>query len=265
MGKLDIVHVAIAPPDTLEAGLAEKVAAIVNKNLSRTRLLLVGKIPRIIAQYQTIEKAESIAQSLRYMGLVALVCSDAELRKSFSKRFRAHSLKQGEGEIIFRDNDGVGRSLKEKDVFLILKGTMQTCTEKESTKTRMKFSLPGTVLTGGFPVWRKVKEKTKNVSVESECFVRLYERMSLEPSVEIFQYSFDYSFLGAKMTFSSPINLGNTITELRNAFPQAVFDDRLTKSFGVDIPFVPSEDSIEINCKLIYLYHRAVNNLSPSA
>ena len=110
-----------------------------------------------------------------------------------------------------------------------------------------------------------MKEKTKDKSIQNECFVRLYNRNSIEPILQMLEYDLDYSFLGAKMTFSSPINLGNTITELRNAFPQAVFDDRLTKSFGVDIPFVPSEDSIEINCKLIYLYHRAVNNLSPPA
>ena len=43
MAGHEILHVAVPPPDRLEANLVEKVAAIVNKDLYGTRLLLVGK------------------------------------------------------------------------------------------------------------------------------------------------------------------------------------------------------------------------------
>ena len=73
----DIVYIAVAPPDTLEASLVKEVAAIIDKDLYGTRLLLVGKIPRIVSHYQTIPEAESVAQGLRVLGLVVIVCSDS--------------------------------------------------------------------------------------------------------------------------------------------------------------------------------------------
>jgi len=75
----DIVHVAIAPPDSLEATLIKREAAVVNKDPWETRLLLARKIPRIIAHYENNQTAESIAQSLRELGLMAIVCRDSEL------------------------------------------------------------------------------------------------------------------------------------------------------------------------------------------
>ena len=259
----DMVHIAIAPPDALEAGLAEKVAAIVNKDLFGTRLLLGAKIPRIVGHYQTLQSAQSIAQSLRSLGLVAVVCHDSELRQPSSGRFRAHTLELGEGETTFRDRGRQARVIEAKSVFLILKGRVQTHTEEETTSSKMKFSLPATLLTGGIPIWRRVEEKSKNQSVQTDCFVRLYDRKSPEPSVEIFQLDFDYSGLGAKMA-SSLENLNTLVTELRNRFPEAVFDSRLTEHFGVDVPFATPGDEIEINCKLIYLCHQAVSCPGPS-
>lgn len=261
MAELDVIDIAIAPPDVLEASLVEKVAAIVNKDIYRTRLQLAGKIPRIVARYQNAEVAKAIVQSLNALGIVAFIYKDSELHKPSAGRFRAHSLKREEGKVTFWDNSSMERTMQTENVFLVLQGTIQTYIENESTETRMKFSLPRTILTGGIPVWRAVKEKVKNVAVQTVCFIRLYERASMEPRIEILQNNFDYSFLGQKMTSSSLQNLSAIAAELRNAFPQAAFDDRLTKSFGASIPFASPDDSIEINCRLIYLYHQAVSSL----
>src|SRR4030043_642948 len=96
----EIVHVAIAPPDTLEESLIKKVASMVNKDLYETRLMLIGKIPKIIAHYTTMQMAEQSAQSLRALGLVAIVCTDSMLRKP-SQCFRAHTLKFEQKEALF--------------------------------------------------------------------------------------------------------------------------------------------------------------------
>ena len=82
----------------------------------------------------------------------------------------------------------------------------------------------------------------------------------MEPAIEILQYDFDYSFLGQKMTSSSLTNLGATAGKLRDAFPQAAFDDRLLKSFAAGIPSASPQDGTEINCRLIYLYYQAISN-----
>jgi len=264
MAGYEIVHVAIAPPHTLEANLIKEVAAIVDKDLYGTRLLLAGKIPRIIAHYDTVQKAELTAQSLRALGLVTLVCKDSELRKPSTQEYRAHILKFEEQAVLFWDKSGQARRMESGNAFLIINGRMQKYAEAELTRTRMKFSLPATVLTGGIPIWRRVSEKTKEKSSQNECFLSLYDRMSTEPSVKILQYDLDYSFLGVEMASTSLANFSTIITKIRDTFPQAVFDDRLIEPFGVDIPFTAPRDNIEINCKLVYLYHQAMSDLGSS-
>ena len=51
MVELEVIHVVITPPETFETSLLEKVSAIIKKNLYETRLLLIGRIRRIIAHY----------------------------------------------------------------------------------------------------------------------------------------------------------------------------------------------------------------------
>jgi hypothetical protein len=191
------------------------------------------------------------------------MCTDSELRKPSSSTLGAHSLRLAAGEVTFSDKAGEQRTMKAADVLLIIRGTKRMRTVEELTRSKMKFSLPATVLTGGIPIWRRVKEKTQQTSIQSECFVRLYDRLSDQAIVEISQYGFDYSFLGAKMAGSSLINLSATVAELRKMFPRAAFDDTLKEHLGEDMPFAEPGDEIEINCKLIHLHYQTVNMPGP--
>lgn len=265
MAGSDVVHVAVAPKEPLEAGVVEKVAAIAKKDLHETRLVLGWKIPRIVGHYQSLPAAESVAESLKALGLVAIVCNDSELRQPSTGRFRAHTLRLGEGEVTFWDKGRQSRVLDATSVFLILKGTLQYRVEKETTRTKAKLDLTATVLTGGVPIMRKVEEKTRDESRKTEDFVRLYGWTSPEPIVEVFQNDFDYSSLDKKKAFSSLENINIVVAELRRTFPAAVFDGRLTGHFKVDVPFATPQDEIEINSKLIYLCHRAVSGPGPAA
>ena len=264
MAEYEVVHVAIAPPATLEEELIKKVAAIVAKNPYETRLRLAGKIPKIIANYATMQMAESTARSLRELGLVVIVCPDSELRKS-SPRYKAHTLKFEEKAVLFWDRSGQARQIESRDVFLVIKGRMQIYTETEVTTTVRKLNVTATVLTGGIPITKKVKEKTTDKSYQTESFVRLYDRTSSEPIVEILQHDFDYSFLESEMASSSVANFSTTVKKIRGAFPQAIFDDRLVEPFGANIPATMPQDNIEMNCKLIYFYHRTISGLGSSA
>ncbi len=254
-----MVHIAIVSPDAPQEDLVKKVADIINKDPYGTRLLLTGRIPRIAAHYQNMEAAEPVARNLRALGLTAIVCQDSELRKP-SPGFKAHTLTLGEGDAVFRDRDGQAKRIGTANVFLILQGVRPSYTEKKTTSTRIKLNVPGTVLTGGIPVFRKVRETTSDISAQTEGFVRLYDRTSAEPGAEIFQHDFDYSFLGAKMASSTLTNLSATIAELRNRFAEAVFDDSLTRPIRVEMPSTTPEDDIEINCKLIFRYHQALSS-----
>jgi hypothetical protein len=260
MEAYEVIHVAIAPPSMLEADLVEKVTAIVNRDRYGTRLLLAGQLPRIIAHCQGMQVAESMAQRLRDLGLLVIVCEDSELHKPLQS-FQAYTMEFREGEVVFWNKGGHERRMESSDVFLIIKGRKHTYIEEEKTNTKMKFSLPATVLTGGIPIWRKVREQTRDTSLRSEYFLRLYDRESPETSVEILQEHMNYSFLGEMMAFSSLANFNILAAKLREVFPQAIFDDRPTKSPEMNVSPVKGQDELETKLRLIYLCHVAQSGL----
>jgi hypothetical protein len=108
---------------------------------------------------------------------------------------------------------------------------------------------------GGIPIWERVDEKTTTHSTQAECFARLYERKSPDPSVDILQHHMNYSFLGAKVAASSSTNFGTVVLRLREVFPQAIFDNKLAKPSALTTSPSRGWEDVEINCKLIYLFH----------
>jgi hypothetical protein len=250
------------PPFIIDANVIKELAVFINKDIYSTRLLFTRKIPRIIAHYQTIQKAESIAQSLRHLGLMTIVCRDAELRQNYSSIFRACNLRFGQREIVFQ-NSSTTRIIKTEDVFLILKGIIQSCKEKEGTKIVKKLNLGATLLTG-IPVRHKVEEKILETSIPTEYFIRLYSRKSPNPDVEITQYGFDYSCLGVKMAPTTFTNFNTLLEKIKELCPRSVFDGMLTESPEISRPSTISRNNNDILCKLIYLYHTALNKLDSS-
>ncbi len=245
----DIVHVAIAPPDTLDANLVRDVAGIIGKGAYDTRILLAGQLPKTIAHYENMETAQSISQSLIDLGLVTFVCKDSELH-SPAQCFRAHTLQFKEAGVLFCDRGGQTRMLESSNVILLLSGKIRSYVETKTTKTEVKLGHSYFPIFGRIPTWRITKEKTTDTTLQSERFARIYDRESSNASVEIIGNGMDYSFLGESMAFSAFANFSAVVTKLREAFPQAIFDDRLMKPFAAG--------DIETSCKLIYLYHLAI-------
>jgi len=257
MGKSEIVYLALIPLAVPETSLVGKVADIIGKDPYGTRLLLAGKVPRIVAYYDSKQMAESVTQELRDLGLLPILCTDSELCCS-SEGFIAHTLELEQGYALFYDRGGQKREMKSEDVFLIIKGGRETYVVKEKTETTKKFSLSRTVLMGGIPMWRTEKKQVKGMSPTTEYFARLYTRESSEPVVEIFHTQMDYSFLKGEMASSSLANFNIVVTKLQQAFPRAIFDDNLMRA-SIKQPYTPSAvDDAEINCKLLYLQYLAV-------
>jgi hypothetical protein len=250
----DLIHIAVAPPANLDTALVSGVAAAINKTPYQTRLLLAGEVPKIIAHYDNTEGAESLIQRLRHLGLVAIACEDNELRR-LRQTFQAHTLEFREREVLFRDSAGREKKMAERDVFLVLVGRVESYLEMETTKQKLKFSLGRTLLMGGIPIWRPVGEKTKTHSVNAESFVRLYEMDPAGPGVDMFQKHMNYSFLGTDVGASSLANFSTLVRKLHQALPQAVFDDRLAKPSVLTTSSRRGWEDIELNCKLIYLFH----------
>ena len=255
----ETINIAIAPSNVTETELIKKVAAIVNRDAYDTRLILAGQIPRIIAQCQSTQVAQAMAQRLTDLGLLVIVCMDSELHAPLQS-FIAYSMEFKEREILFRDKAGQERRIEAEDVFLILKGRKYTNIEEEKTKTEVKINLPATLITGGIPIFRRVKEQVKDTPLRSKYFIRLYDRKSSENSVEILQDHIEYLCLGTEMDCSSLVNFDTLTGKLREVSPQAIFDDRLTKSLDQNKPSTSGQDKLETKLRLIYLFHLVQNS-----
>jgi hypothetical protein len=249
-----LIHIAVAPPANLDAALVSGVATAINRTPYQTRLLLAGEVPKIIAHCDNAEGSQSLIRSLRNLGLAAIGCADRELRR-LPRPFRAQILEFREKEVLFRDSANREKKIAGQSVFLVLTGRIESYLEMETTKQKMKFSLGRTLLMGGIPIWRPVDERTKTHSMQAECFTRLYELHSGEPSVDIFQKHVNYSFLGEDVATSSLANFDTLVRRLRQAFPQAIFDDRLARPAVLTTSSGHGWEDIESSCKLIYLFH----------
>jgi hypothetical protein len=256
----EIVHLVVGPSDNIDTTLVKEAAAILTKEPYETRMLLSGKLPHLIAHYRTAEEAEPAAKQLKTLGLVAFTVLDSELSRFPTTRFTARGVDFVEQKAVFRDNSNHNLTLETKDVFLILKGKYQISADKTVTTTKMKFNLTATLVTGGIPIWNKVKETTKANSDEMGFLIRIYDLGSSDPKVEFFENGFNYSSLGKDIAPSTTANFNSIAAKLRAIFPVAIFDDRLTQPMGTSQPYDRQANAVELNCKLIYLYHRAVNN-----
>ena len=139
MEKSGVVYLALVPLVAPETGVITEVATIIGKEPYGTRLLLAGKVPKIVAHYEGKQTAESVAQRLRDLGLVPLLCTESELCRS-SEGFIPHTLEVGQGYVLFYDRGGQTREMKSREVFLIIKGRKETYVPKEKTEVTRKFS-----------------------------------------------------------------------------------------------------------------------------
>jgi hypothetical protein len=224
-------------------------------------------MPKIAGQYDSMDKAEATVLQLKRLGLVAFTIDNIDLRKH-GNIFRVQTLEFGKQELLLKDKNGRERKLLSDEIFLILRGLTQTHIDTEKTvkgpdikidwaATALTTVITSGIMDSGIPIPRRVETKIRETSALIEPFLRLYKPESPEPSAEILRHGTNYSFLGAEVTTSSLQNFNTIITKLRDLFPKAVFDDRLTKHPPSSIPSERAVDEVEKNCKLLYFYHLA--------
>jgi hypothetical protein len=246
------LHVAVVPPNWTDPERTQAVASIIKKDLYGTRLLLAGKIPRVVATYPAVNLARITAQSLLNLGLIVKICRDSDLRRQPS--IVARSLIFGEGGIKFADGKDKSAKFLKDDVLLLVIGEIEIREDKEVTKTSSKLNLPATLLTGGIPVRRKVYDKIVQTVTYTQRFAIIYSKDSLHSSIELKQNDFDYSCLGSETAASSLINFSKIVTTLKQAYPNAAYDDSLNRAFRSDLPTRNSWDAAHLVGNLICIF-----------
>jgi hypothetical protein len=249
----EVIYIAIAPPADPDDNLVRDIADILDKPPYDTRLLIAGEIPRIIARYDNMQIIEPVINKLNDLGLEIIAVRDSELLQP-SVGFTVRTMQFMGKKVIFKDNDGNEKIIEVNDIFLMIKGRIQTSVKVNTTQSMIKFNVAGTLLSGGIPMWRKVDKKTTRQSVQDEYFIRLYNRTSANDYIEILQQNMHYSFLEAKMAASSMANFDNLTRMLREVFSKAGFDEKMVKQYTVSTYSNRIDDDIEIKCRLIYMF-----------
>ena len=263
MNNSETVYIVITPPAVLDEKLIKGVADILNKNIYDARVLLSGEIPKIAAHYENMQIAGPVLHTLTDLGIETIALSDSTLSQP-RQMFKARTLSFEKKEVVFTDRSGIEKRVGDSDAFLIITGKVQTSREAEAIITRKKLNITSTLLMGGIPISRKVKEKTTTHSQETEYFLRLYGRKPLDSFVLISQHDMDYSFLVEKTAMSTRANFMAVVSTIQEIFPQAIFNDSLSKSFSVTSSPDRAWDEIEIYCRLIYVCNLVKNGLDPA-
>ena len=249
-------HIALMPSEKNEPGAADSIAGILKLDVYQARRLLSGTLPKLIAHFNSQEEAEMVAGSLGSFGLAVFTCEDSIVRRPPPVNFHPVTLRFEPGKITFTSQSQSVKVCESKDVFLLIKGNRSHVTEVEETKTTRKLSVGKTLLTGGIPVFNKVKEKTLTTTTETEQFLRVYSNTAMDPVLEIRQNGMDYKFLGVKLNYSSLVNFSSTVSDVKNNFPAAYFDNRLT---GLKMEN-SGEKEFELDCRLLWLYYKSLKS-----
>jgi hypothetical protein len=261
MTNIDVLHVAIMPPVTVTPGLIEQVSAVVSQPNYQIRMLLAGSMPKFIGHFRDKLLADEAVRAISGLKLTAFVVSESELRSPVCPEFIATSIKNEGNTAIFANREGKSKTVNVDNGFLILVGRRTRTVGDEAVETTtMKVNLPATLLTGGIPVMKRVSSKTREPNKITEQFIRIYERASDIPKVEVRQFDFDYSFLGERMGPTATGNIAESAVMLRQIFSRAYFDDRLASGFVSESKSISGIDLMEQNCLLLVRYYRSLPN-----
>ncbi|MEL7562929.1 hypothetical protein [Dehalogenimonas sp. 4OHTPN] len=253
----DIGHVAVEPPPDLSPELIARAAAVLDRAPCDIRLLLAGRVPKLIAHFDNFARADAAAGNLRAAGLTALALSDASLRLE-QPVFMAREIDFTAGELVFTGDAGQRRVMEKGQVFLIVEGIGRRAERVETAVQKTRFSPGATLLAGGIPIWRTRTETSSSESVTAEPFIRLYEASLRAPPVAVSRDTLkSFAFLGGGISGSSTVNLRKTADLLRSVCPQAGYDNRLSKPAAAVSYTGRLQEDLELNCRLIFLFRAA--------
>jgi hypothetical protein len=252
MENNESTDIAIAPGNSFDEEIIRKLAALLDRDLYYARAALSSKIPRIIFRQKGPQRGEEFQKQLKELGLVSFTFKENDIQKPL-RLFKASSCDFEENNWIFKDKNSKLYELERNRIFLILKGNLQTSGEKETVTNTQKLNITATLLSGGIPIRRNVQEKKRETTVESEGFVRIFEKDSPDACLEIKQKSFNYACLGKEMAGSSKQNISLIARKIKDFFPEAFFDDNLNQFPMIGSSVNPMDTNIDVNCKLIYL------------
>lgn len=234
-------------------GLSKALAAALGKTLyeARSRLLVPGGGPSVVAVFREAEKAEESAENLRSEGFEAVVLWQEEVETD-GKRFLSRSFVFTKESLGLESRQGQHLTLHYHDIRLVLYGSGITVhTENEQVKERT-FSLGRAIMTQGLMMTKGTKREVQTVNQIRERFLYLYA--SPQRTVVLRENALQYDSLGKTLQPSRSANFNYVVAELKRQIPHIMFDDRLLNRSGqVQMlgPLLSPEEHLDIATALL--------------
>ena len=210
-----------------EALVAKTIADMLGTVVFEARQKISGGGPAVLASFADPQQAQALAANLSREGVPALLIDSAVVR-SRNLTFYVHRFVPGPQTLLVESPDGTSSVIDYAAIDLLLVATGSSGqTQTTSTVTERKFSLGKTLLSGGIPMTKKVKQEVTVKVEERDETLWLYAR-GREPVI-FGRSAMNYNGLGDAMQFTRDLNFAYLKNELRRRAPQAVYDDRLLK------------------------------------
>lgn len=219
------IHYAPGAGEALAAPLAEALDKTIYE--ARARLSSPEGGPAVVARYAEIEPAWACAGRLRANGISPILLTPEEVETD-ARRFLVRSFHFGEHGLTAVSRRGESAEIAYRQVTLILRGVrIDERTELKTTEQR-KFSMGRALLTQGLMMTKTVRKVEQVKTADREEFCHLY--VEGHPPLAFHAGGLDYRTLGSALQPSVQANFTRLVAELRQALPQARYDERLANS-----------------------------------
>ena len=216
------IHYAPGAGESLAGGLAEALDKTAYE--VRARLSDPEGGPAVVARYGEIEPAWACAGRLRANGISPILLT-AEDIETDARRFLVRSFELGSQGITATSRRGETARIAHQDLDLFQRGARIDESNELKTTEKRKFSAGRFLLTGGLMMSKTTRKTEKLTSVEREDFFHLYAEG--RPPLVFRSGALDYRSFGHALQPSVQANFTHLVEEMRRAFPQARYSERL--------------------------------------
>jgi len=235
-----------------DPAVVQRVAEALGVLVFDVRQRMLGGGPVVIASFADPARAVDLTERLAAGGIPTLLI-DTEERRAGPAPHQVLQFSFEEAGLRIQTLGGQSELLPYAEVRVLL-SAMSVVSKGEAGRPviKRKFSLGKTLLAGGIPMTKKVKQEVKSSGEERDEVLCLIS--TGRPVVYFLRGALNYAGLGSALQLSRVLNFTQLKSELVRRIPQAVVDERLLKRAAQVRLLGPSLDPdihFELACEIL--------------
>jgi hypothetical protein len=218
---------ASAPSSELLAAEVAALSPLLGGGAYELRLALSGPLPVVLLESPAEEAARSVLASLRSRGHGAVACDAGSITPS-EQMYQPKTFRFEPGALVLERPGSEPYPLPLGDLLGSFVAVHAQDQESTSERREKKLSLGRAVMTGGLVRSRSTTVTERDASRETERVLYLLRRSGSGHAL-LRETRLHYGGLGPRMGKGTMESFTTLVGALREAAPQALFDDRLQK------------------------------------